>query len=626
MSQTLNIITKWKIQLESKDIRNNLFALLEIIKILNGEEVLNNRNYFCKKLIEAEICHFIPELLIYRRQNTIKLVNKIICHLSEYEEFFKYEFFKILRGYMRLINSFPLNEQENRLSYRNDIISTVSIITKRARLNGVNFNDKTKISGICLLLTAYSVCETDVSYILAFDYVDLILDIVSTVNFDERDKLYQYQKIIKMIQRINVNHDYLANEVCFLITSNVLSRMLQIVTITNQSREEKLIISILAEKFMDMIEFIVNTNISIFNYECFCNLFYYMLDSEKISNNIKLLILNRFFILNGEEIITETIKYELASFKTRVLFGEIMFYLTKIFHNNSDNDDKMFKELKSNFKNVAYYGDFNYQNHKVQTYEPDGNTITLQIIKCFIKLKWEKNVKGKGEMLSMLAYFLEIIKRRKIQFDNAVFAMLITLYTSNFVNISTENDNRLLKTSSSTILKYFKRFNVIIDLKFVQWWYQNSKNFSTAEYERIVLYFIRTSKRELNELTDDDLYIFDLKIIIQTFSELKSKATTINYCHNLAKIIAKFSIDSKNYRKLMKLYEDDLMCKRRIKSIDLLKIMSLNIAQLTNNLKKSTLSLARNIINKRGGSIFERSMAIHLSWTIAITLINNDTI
>jgi hypothetical protein len=131
MSQQIEGITKWKIQLESKERREHLNALIEIVTIINCEEDERNREKFCRALIEAEICHFLVELLIYNWQSTIRLINKIICHLSEQQLFFKHDFFKVLRYFLRLINSFPPKEQDIRVEYRNNIVSTALLVIKR---------------------------------------------------------------------------------------------------------------------------------------------------------------------------------------------------------------------------------------------------------------------------------------------------------------------------------------------------------------------------------------------------------------------------------------------------------------------------------------------------------------
>lgn len=123
----VNYLTRWKIQLDSSDRKMYTIALLEIVEMLNhlNEEQKDGVNSL---IVNSDICHFLSEKMSCEDKNAMVLTNKIVCHLSEVEGFFKNDFVRILKGYLRVINSLPTNVEEK---YRRDIFNCVSIFVKR---------------------------------------------------------------------------------------------------------------------------------------------------------------------------------------------------------------------------------------------------------------------------------------------------------------------------------------------------------------------------------------------------------------------------------------------------------------------------------------------------------------
>lgn len=123
----VNYLTRWKIQLDSSERKMYMVALLEIVAMINNlNEEQKDRVY--SLIIKSDICHFLSEKMSYEDMNAMILTNKIVCHLSEVGKFFKNDFIRILKGYLRVINSLPANTD---VKYRRDIFTCVSIFVKR---------------------------------------------------------------------------------------------------------------------------------------------------------------------------------------------------------------------------------------------------------------------------------------------------------------------------------------------------------------------------------------------------------------------------------------------------------------------------------------------------------------
>lgn len=127
----VNYLTRWKIQLDSSDKKMRLVALLEIVEMFKTitEEVSDS---VYTLLINSDICYFLSENMSYREKSAMCLINKIICHLSESDDFFKNDFYRILKGYIRVVKSFPANiNSPSDEKYHKDIFLCVSIFVRR---------------------------------------------------------------------------------------------------------------------------------------------------------------------------------------------------------------------------------------------------------------------------------------------------------------------------------------------------------------------------------------------------------------------------------------------------------------------------------------------------------------
>jgi hypothetical protein len=125
----VNFLTRWKIQLDTNDpdIRN--VALSEIIEMLNSVPEEQQEEIYLL-LINSDISHFISEITTYRDRKAMGFINKIVSHLSETEDFFKNDFYKMFKAYLRVVNSFPATAGDNQKHQRDIFICMITFITR----------------------------------------------------------------------------------------------------------------------------------------------------------------------------------------------------------------------------------------------------------------------------------------------------------------------------------------------------------------------------------------------------------------------------------------------------------------------------------------------------------------
>lgn len=128
----VNFLVQWKNQLNSKDKKAHLVALMELVELFNSvdEEIIDS---VLIQLINSDIFYFLSEIMTYHDKCAMCLINKIVCHLSEVEEFFKNDFFRILKGYTRVLHSFPSKQSKSIKieKYHQDILTCMGLFVKR---------------------------------------------------------------------------------------------------------------------------------------------------------------------------------------------------------------------------------------------------------------------------------------------------------------------------------------------------------------------------------------------------------------------------------------------------------------------------------------------------------------
>lgn len=131
MTELVDIGPKWKSQLSSDCSRSQIKALSEIILTINHAENSKKQNIL-RILINHDYCHFLCELLSYDSLKKTPFINKIVTELSENEKFYNNEIFKVLKGYFRLLNSFPkFNSQLCDNRFIDDIFKSIYLLILR---------------------------------------------------------------------------------------------------------------------------------------------------------------------------------------------------------------------------------------------------------------------------------------------------------------------------------------------------------------------------------------------------------------------------------------------------------------------------------------------------------------
>ena len=115
----------------SKDRKLHAVGLLEIVEMFNNVKSETAMSAYVA-LINSDIVHFLQENINYREKTSTILIIKIVCHLSETTDFFKNDFFRMLKGFSRVINSFPISAcNKEHEKYHQDIFTCLSILVKR---------------------------------------------------------------------------------------------------------------------------------------------------------------------------------------------------------------------------------------------------------------------------------------------------------------------------------------------------------------------------------------------------------------------------------------------------------------------------------------------------------------
>lgn len=126
----LDFLTRWKLQLDSNNRKMHEVALVEIVEMINKMKGEDSEK-FLLLLINSDICNFLSENMSYRDQRSMLLLNKIISRLSETDRFFKNDFYRILKGFFRVLNSFPATSSRETETYHKIIFTSITNLVKR---------------------------------------------------------------------------------------------------------------------------------------------------------------------------------------------------------------------------------------------------------------------------------------------------------------------------------------------------------------------------------------------------------------------------------------------------------------------------------------------------------------
>lgn len=133
MSDYIVILTYWKGELSSEENDKSVIALAEILQAINEaifDEVFEK---ISEIYLNRDLCHFLCELLSNDELHNTLFINTIVCYLSENSNFYKTQFFRIMKIYQRLLTSMNESSQINSSDYKyiDGIFKTMSLIIMR---------------------------------------------------------------------------------------------------------------------------------------------------------------------------------------------------------------------------------------------------------------------------------------------------------------------------------------------------------------------------------------------------------------------------------------------------------------------------------------------------------------
>lgn len=384
----------------------------------------------------------------------------------------------------------------------------------------------------------------------ALDFINLLIELmIATPAKEVKDQQFRNQKLTEIIRKISTGKEQLESMMFMLLVSKILFNALRYIP----SIEEETIIGYqlmrraIVDKFVAMMDFILKAEPDDGHYEIFCNMFYYLLTSEKLKLREKLQALNRFFVLNGHHalisVIKESAKKTTAKcFKSRVVMAEIINIFLKFMGKLPDTD----VTWKKRSYEIVFNADLKLMQHHEDI--PTIGTMMMFIVLKFIDFVWKKREFNKTEVLSRTSLIIAVTKLQKVELEPIFFNMLTTLYTSSFMNVSIKQ-NKLLETTSATILTSIANIKTI-DLSFLKWWKVMGKP-RDLEFNKVLSKFMMSSDgQQLENMEPESLKIFDSTQLIRSFVD---SSTPIIAHTNIAKVLCNFQSigSSQDYLKLL---------------------------------------------------------------------------
>lgn len=429
-------------------------------------------------LINSDICVFLSEIMNLQDRTAMSLVNKIVCHLSESGNFFKNDFFRILKSYTRVINSLPQSTaSEETEKFHEDIFMFVNILIKRARENSCDFSDA-RLSLNSLVTVINELNQTHFIRVPVLDFINLIIELMISVPAkDANDQKHRDEKLLEVIRKLKVTENLLNSLTFFLLTSKILNSAMNFSK--KITTEQNLICQLVIDKFLALMDFAVTSNKKPNHHEVFCNSFFYFLTTEKLKINEKLQLVSRFFVLDGHELFLAMIseKTQAVQFKSIVVMAEVLNLFLKFLSKSSDKDATWKKKSYKIVSSVA----------STSSPEINSDKMLFYIFMKFVDLTCKKKSFDKDRVLSQSAMILATLTAQKISLEPPYFNMLTTLFTTTYVNVAI-NGNNLLQVSSDAILDSIENVK-FIDLKFLTWWKSMGKPNST-EFNKIAMNFL----------------------------------------------------------------------------------------------------------------------------------------
>lgn len=470
--------------------------------------------------------------------------------------------------------------------------------------------------------------QYDLCHLPALDFANLVCEILITIPpKDENDKKFRDQKMFAIIQNLKIDSHNLEFVDYFILYAKLIHNMLQYISSDVGTKHQNLIIDIVVDKFMVLMEYVLHDNEELISYEVFINLFYYILRSKKVLFTKKVLLMNRFFNLNGHNFLISVIDEvpqkngRRRSFKSMVILSEVLSVFMRFTNNVSANDEASM-ELQKKCYNIVGSANIVLLKKKTNIYKVIPNkytkeTILLMTIISFIDHQW-KIPDNRNKTFSKIALLLLVSDMRQINVNSCYFNMMVKIFTTHFAELSIQN-SQFLQTSSAVILKSIVDVK-IIDINFLKWW-KTMGHPTKKAFNEAVIRFIRNPEDQFTDLAPSDVTIFEQKRMLLIFQD---QTLPISMHSNVAKILCNMHLEKREYRKLLIIAKNLLADKSKQQDIfyqasehqnqrlaNVLDVIGSNNRYCDFKEKKATVKIILNILKKSAPHLKMASMQLY---------------
>lgn len=391
------------------------------------------------------------------------------------------------------------------------------------------------------------ISENHLIHTAALDFVNISIEIVNESKGDL--KLYE-RFMFNIIKNLNLNKAYLDSVEFLLFSSKILHSILTFTCKHNLELENTM--KVIVEKFMILMEFILITNHKLYNYEIFTNMFYYLLTSQKLEFAYKMVMINYFFRLNGHNFfinLCENAPRGKSSivFKTKIVLAEI---LTNFLRFINTIPEEEILTVKRNCYRTVFESNFTSFRKKKNIFDmklTDMVDVNLQMI-IFLNFIDHNFFRLRDHIIvfTNMATMISVMDIRKITLDRNFFNMLVVLFTEYYVTLDIPKNNIIM--NSSTILLNSISVQKFMNMKFLKWWH-GMKPESMVFNDLTMIYLQQAPDDDLNQLSKDDLFIFNKTLLLKHF--LDPKIST-KFHRNISKILRHFPLLAIEYKKCLK--------------------------------------------------------------------------
>lgn len=373
---------------------------------------------------------------------------------------------------------------------------------------------------------------------------------IEIINESKGDLQHYERFMFNIVKNLNMNKAYLESVQFLLFSSKILHNILTFTC--NHDLELTNTMKVVVEKFMIIMEFILVTNHKIDNYEIFTNMFYYLLNSQKLEYTYKMVMINYFFRLNGHNFfvnLCENASNECSPiiFKTKIVMAEILLNFLHFINTIPEEENLALKRICYRTVFESNFSLFRYKKNIYQMQLTDMVDVNLQMIiyLYFIDHSFFR-LQNRVEVFTNLATMISVMDIKKITLNKNFFNMIVVLFTEYYITTDIPKNNIIL--NSSTILLNSIPSMKFLNIKFLKWWH-GMKPKTMLFNDLTMSYLYEASNDDLNQLSKGDLFIFKKSLLLKHFMDPKIPS---KYHRNVSIVLCHFPLSPNEYTKCLK--------------------------------------------------------------------------